>query len=441
MRQYTVSCLVAMALAVGCDESSAPVNQGAVPLQDTPMDVYGRALVGAEGPMRYRDGSGSPAPEASNSSPDSALRSSLVGVQFSLGAYTSRPVGSSPEAVAIGDVTCDGRPDVVMTTTYYFDAASDYRVFVFPQQVGGGLGAPVSYPYAATATRNGIALADLNRDGCLDVVVGHGSGISVLLADKATGGLRPAVVVADRDADTLAAADVNRDGKLDIISLGWSRGASLFHGDGTGAFSRIVPFTTKAAGYNDHEVGDLNGDGIPDLAVMSGQLYAVPNLSVHLHDGSSALGTTPNSYFMGQSVLSGGVGLGDVNGDGRTDVVLSKPDNSPTVLWLMVQDANGNLVGPTTISSYDIPESVQVADIDRDGDDDVVVLHGGWLKVGVYLQEAGALRPEMLYSIPYASHYAPQGLALGDFSGDGCGDIAIADYNNGLVTLHGKCLR
>lgn len=441
MRRYAVSCLVTMALAVGCDEPGTPVNQGEVSLPDSPRDMYGRSLVGADGPMRYRDGVGSPAPVASSPSPNGTLRSGITGAQFSLGAYTSRSVGSWPEAVAIGDVTCDGRPDVVMTTTYYFDAARDYRVFVFPQLVDGGLGAPVSYPYGATATRNGIVLADLSKDGCLDVVVGHASGISVLLADKATGGLRPAVVVADRDADTLAASDVNRDGQLDIISLGWSRGASLFYGDGTGAFSRIVPFATKASGYNDHEVGDLNGDGIPDLAVMSGQGYAVPNLSVHLHDGTNALGTTPNTYFMGQNVLAGGLGLGDVNGDGRIDAVLSKSSNSPTVLWLMLQDANGNLVGPTTLSTYDIPETVQVADIDRDGDDDVVVLHGGWLKVGVYLQEAGALMPEVLYSIPYASHYAPQGLALGDFSGDGCGDIAIADYNNGLVTLYGNCLR
>ncbi|QRK10464.1 VCBS repeat-containing protein [Archangium violaceum] len=441
MRWCAVSCLVTMALAVGCDESGPPVDQGAVSLHDVPRDMYGRPLVGTDGPMRYRDGVGVPAPGASSSSPSGVLESGLASVQFSLGAYTSRPVGSWPEAVAIGDVTCDGRPDVVMTTTHYFDAARDYRVFVFPQLAGGGLGTPVSYPYGATASRNGIALADLSKDGCLDVVVGHGSGLSVLLADKATGGLSPAVVVADHDADTLAATDVNRDGKLDIISLGWSRGASIFYGDGTGAFSRIVPFATKASGYNDHEVGDLNGDGIPDLAVMSGQGYAVPNLSVHLHDGTNALGTTPDSYFMGQNVLAGGVGLGDVNGDGRLDAVLSKPGNSPTVLWLMVQDANGNLVGPTAVSSYDIPESVQVADIDRDGDDDVVVVHGGWMKVGVYLQEAGALMPEVLYSIPYASHYAPQGLAVGDFSGDGCGDVAIADYNNGLVTLQGTCLR
>ena len=47
--------------------------------------------------------------------------------------YQAYPVGSWPEAVAIGDVTGDGRADVVMTTSYYFDPANDFRLFVFAQ--------------------------------------------------------------------------------------------------------------------------------------------------------------------------------------------------------------------------------------------------------------------------------------------------------------------
>jgi hypothetical protein len=400
--------------------------------------MSGRPLVGTDGPLRYHsaglDVAGQTGPSRSGALPLSISDPA----SYSLGEYISRRVGSWPEAVAIGDVTCDGRPDVVMTTTYYFDAANDYRVFVFPQLATGGLGAPVSYPYGATANRNGLTLADMDQNGCRDVIVGHGSGVSFLMADSTTGTLRPATVVKNGDADTVSTLDVNRDGALETLSLGWSRGVSLLYGNGY-VFTGNQTLATKAAGYNDHEVGDLNGDGIPDLAVMSGQSYSVPNLSVHLHNGINALSTPPRSYFMGQSVTAGGIGLGDVNGDGRNDVVLSKPNNSPTVLWLMLQDASGNLTGPTTVPTYDIPESIEIADLDKDGDQDVVVVHGGWMKVGVYLQEYGVLKPEVLYPIPYASHYAPQGLALGDFSGDGCTDIAIADYNNGLVTLQGLC--
>lgn len=141
---------------------------------------------------------------------------------------------------------------------------------------------------------------------------------------------------------------------------------------------------------------------------------------------------------MGTFESGRGVGVGDVTGDGRDDAVLGRPRNSPTHLWIMTQDGPDGLTGPSTIPTYDIPEPVVVADVDLDGRDDVVVLHAGWLQVGVYLQGDAGLQPEQLYAIPYASHYAPQGLALGDFSSDGCTDVAIADYNYGLVILRGS---
>lgn len=91
-----------------------------------------------------------------------------------------------------------------------------------------------------------------------------------------------------------------------------------------------------------------------------------------------------------------------------------------------------------TVPSYDIPETLHVADVDLDGRQDVVVLHGGWLALGVYFQQSdGQLGTEQLFDTPDASHYGAQGFALGDFSGDGCTDVAIANYNYGLVTMRG----
>ena len=100
------------------------------------------------------------------------------------------------------------------------------------------------------------------------------------------------------------------------------------------------------------------------------------------------------------------------------------------------QTDTGLLGGPVSFTSYDIPEPVDVADVDLDGDADVVTLHGGWNKAGVYRQQpGGSLGYEELYPIPYASSYNPHGLALGDISGDGYPDIVLADYNHGLVVL------
>ena len=56
--------------------------------------------------------------------------------------YQAYPVGSTPEAVAIGDVTGDGRNDVVMTTSYDLDPANDFRLWVFAGTEYGTLAPP-----------------------------------------------------------------------------------------------------------------------------------------------------------------------------------------------------------------------------------------------------------------------------------------------------------
>ena len=117
-----------------------------------------------------------------------ALPMSASGVSAAglLASYQAYPVGSWPDAVAIGDVTGDGRPDVVMTTSYYFDPANDFRLWVFAQGSDGALAAPVSYATSATYTdrAESVAIGDITGDGRADVVLGlDGLGVQVFPQD------------------------------------------------------------------------------------------------------------------------------------------------------------------------------------------------------------------------------------------------------------------
>ena len=411
--------------------------------------MYGRPLADELGPIVYRqvgdgwiaihaDGTQEPAPSVTPEDPFEPT-AGLVSSGYSLDSLWTYQVGSSPYAAAIGDVTGDGHADVLMTTTSG-NTSNDYSLFVFPQQASGTLGTPLKYPYLeqySLTGQTGIAVADLNEDGVLDVVVGHKLGVTLFLADG-QGNLRPGVVIYDFDASVLSATDVDRDGHMDIVSMGQSRPLTVLFGDGQGNFSRTIAVASNAHGFNDFETGDLNGDGLVDLAVLDGAISTTVNLSVHRNDGAGGFVSPPDTYLVDPRLRRAGVGVGDVTGDGLSDAVVSRPANRPTSLLIMAQDALGRLTGPTSIASYDIPEPVVVTDVDRDGMQDAVVAHGGWSRLGVYLQgPGGTLGAETLYSIPNASLYPPQSLAVGDFTSDGCPDVAIADSNGSIAVLHG----
>jgi hypothetical protein len=170
--------------------------------------------------------------------------------------------------------------------------------------------------------------------------------------------------------------------------------------------------------------------------VMSGQLFAVPNVSVLYQQPDGTLGGLA-SRFIGSNVLSHGVGVGDVGGDGLADVVAAYGGNRPNSnIALFAQQGDGTLGNASSRASYDIPEALEVTDADGDGLNDVVVAHGGWLALGVYRQgTTGQLGAEELYAIPYASHYNPHGVAVGDINQDEAPDVVIADSNQGLVVL------
>jgi hypothetical protein len=353
--------------------------------------------------------------------------------------YQAIPVGSWPAAVTIADVTGDGRSDVIMTTHFYFDAANDYRLWVFAQQSDGTLAPPVTYATAA-AYNNGpysVAAGDLNGDGRNDVVVGlNGLGVQVF-PQVASGGLGAPTLYSTPDGRLIRLGHLDGDPYLDVAAAGWGTNTvSVLRGDGAGALQAPVQYPAQHAGYDDLEVGDVTGDGRDDIVVMSGQVYAVPNLSVlaQLPGGGFA---APAEYRVGTNVSTNGIGLGDVTGDGRQDVVASYGGNRPSsYVAVFAQTAGGTLSPPVSYPSYDIPEPVEVADLTLDGRKDVVTLHGGWNAAGLYAQAtSGSLGAEDLYPVPYASHYEPHGLAVGDLDGNGSPDVALADYNHGLVVL------
>ena len=352
--------------------------------------------------------------------------------EFDFDAYQSRQTGSWADSVAAGDINGDGREDVVLATSDYSDAANDYHVFVYLQQNDGTLASPVKYKYAQYTSRSDVEIADIDNDGIGDVLVGHSGGVTVLKG-ASHGGLTASFITTDLACEHIATTDIDMDGNQDVVCQSWANGAKLLYGNGTGGIRNQTTLATGGNGYNDIKLGDITGDGRPDLVITSAQsssVFVYPHLGNGFGVGLAY--PAPESSWTPSANA-----IGDFNSDGRNDLAVAVGGNRPNSgVWLYPQQASGRLGTPVRMSSHDIPESLVAADLDGNGRMDLLVSHSGWNALGRYMQGSGGMLAERLTTAP-SDGFANQ-LAIGDINNDGCTDALFADHNYGLVTTLGR---
>jgi hypothetical protein len=351
----------------------------------------------------------------------------------------SIPIGSWPEAVAIGDMNKDDRNDVVLVTSNYVDNENDHKVFIFHQDANGELMNPVKFDTLGSRTET-VCLGDFNSDDKMDMAVGNFDE-NLVIFYQANPTLFIPVVVNTQNAYKVCKGDFNNDGRDDIAAIGWSSNTlKIYLQNSLGLLNLPVSYDVEYGGWDDMKIGDLNGDNRDDVAVMSGQ--GTCQVGVLYQDINGKL-RDPGYFNLGNDTWLNqlhGVAIGDVDGNGLNDLIVTSGGNRPhSYVSIFYQMSDENFGAPVSLSSHDCVEPVQVADINSDKKSDIVVLHGGWCTLGTYIQNTnGNLLSETLYEIPYASHYNPQGFAIGDINGDGHQDVVIADYNSGLDILYHK---
>lgn len=349
--------------------------------------------------------------------------------------YIALPTGSWSNAVAIGDLDGDGRNDVVVANELYDNPAHDNKLMVFFQEHGGVLGAPITF---GGSSGRSVVVGDFNADGRLDIATTAPSGGINWYASAPSRTFVPQPTIGSAPYVLVVGADVNGDGRTDLVAAGWSASeVHVYYQLATGGFSAAVPVAVELGGWNDLKVVDVSGDGRPDIVFSSLQNPSDRKVGIAVQRPDGLFGAPYYSSHVFGAFAPWGIAATDINGDGTRDLVVSQAWNSPEARLIVLFNHGGTFDQFVNVPSYDIPESIQVADINMDGVDDVVVVHGGWNRAGVYERlSSGGLAPEMLLPIPYASHYGPQGIAVGDINADGRPDIVIGDYNSGLVVLY-----
>ena len=353
-----------------------------------------------------------------------------------LSPYTTVPVGSWPHVLAAADLTGDGRTDAAVATGNFFDPPNDEQLHLFAAQPGG-LVARTQRLTAGTDSE-AIVAADLTTDGQADVALAL-AGDDVLAFYTQTGGQLsgPVTTSLPGGPDALATGDFTGDLHPDLAAV-TPHSATIRLWKGTAQGLDLIPFALPypTGGYDALDVGDLDNDGDDDIVALRGAGYLTGSVVVYLQDS----GHFSTSYTLTPTIggyLPHSLAAGDVDGDGEDDIVVTAGGNAPAAyLNVFLQEAGALITTPITYTAHHLPGAVAIGDLNHDGREDVVVAHDAWLTLGVYTQTAGgALSAYATANLPYSDRYRPDALALADLDGNGGLDVVLVDLDHGLVVL------
>jgi FG-GAP-like repeat len=329
------------------------------------------------------------------------------------------PTGKPPEGIAAGDLTGDGKPDLV-TADKEANAVS-----VLINKGNGTFQAPSEY--STGVGPDAVALADLTGNGKLDIVTANGTGksVSVLLGNGDGSFQAQAEFPAGADPVAVAVADLG-NGHPDIVVAdkeGNTVGVLLGKGDGT--FEPLKQFSTGGEKPEGVAVANL-GNGTADIVATNA---ATNNVSVLVGKGDGTFAEPATTYSLGlgpsgTGTAPVGVALADLKGNGIQDIVTAN-EKAGTVSVLLGK-GDGTFEEPKEFKAGKKSRAVAISDLSDDGKPDIATANASSEanSVSVLLGKGDgtfAGRQE------FPTGKEPKALVLADFNGDGKPDIATAN--------------
>jgi hypothetical protein len=416
--------------------AASAIAQNPVPFINNPL-VPDATAPGGAGFTLTVNGAGFVASSTVNWNGSPLATAFISGIQLTATVPASNVAAGSTVSVTVVNPSPGGGAS---NTLYFSIAAAETSVSFLPA---------VTYDSVGTLAWD-LEVADLNGDGVPDIVVTSDSSVAVLLGSGG-GAFKPAVTYSSGGSYNwgLAIGDLNRDGKLDLVAAAFCSGIGgclgVLLGNGDGTFQPAVTYSDDyyewASGegiYFPVMIADVNGDGIPDLVVVS-------QTSENYGDGSVGilLGNGDGTFKPVVTYDSGGFGtfsgvLADVNGDGKLDVIVtncgpsgSTDCTSDGTVGVLLGNGDGTFQPVKTYSTGgDTSSPLAVADVNRDGKLDILVGNncpGNCSGDGSFAVLLGNGDGTFQGAVTYDTGGGGVGaIAVADLNGDGYPDVVVA---------------
>ena len=322
---------------------------------------------------------------------------------------TDNQTGFGGGMIEAADLRGTGNADLVMSTGY---AATTVIMY---SNGDGTFQTPVTYP-APEFDDAVVAVADFNNDGRPDIVIASEGGesagdpnfITVMLNKQGGFDPPPSQFVVTSPADQaqaenpigVALGDLNGDGKLDLVVSLWG-----------GNFGPII---------------DGKIPNPPHVNPQTGQVTSQGSLAVLLGNGDGSFGA-PHYFLVGTRPIA--PKIVDLTGDGKKDIVVANAVTN--TISLLKGNGDGTFQTAIDLPSGTAPNTLAIADVNGDGKPDIISTNNGDQTAGVYLNNSTPGSLNFAGQVTYPVGLYPSGLALRDLNGDGKIDIVV--LNNGDV--------
>jgi hypothetical protein len=269
--------------------------------------------------------------------------------------------GRGPAGLAIVDVNADGKLDLAVSNW------KDNTVSILTGTGGGAFSPKVDYPVETEPLT--LVAGDFDGDGHPDLAVAcwtaSATDVLTMLRNRGDGTfVQLATYEVAEEPRSLATGDLGGDGRDELAVAGWGSTPVAVFSWGSGG-----DVTRQSIGEDTNSVviGDLNGDGHRDLAWSTGL-----GVKVALNRGDGTFAPAAD-YEAGPVTICPSVGLtmGDVSGDGKPELLVLNDDCA--VVTVIANQGDGTFAAPTVYDLEDYPGLTVMGDLNGDGRADLVV--------------------------------------------------------------------